>query len=206
MNARHDGHYFDASPTVGSRRHTVPLVLPDLSIELVVDRGVFSTERVDPGTRYLLLDAPTPEPGASNLLDLGCGYGPIAVALALRAPDATVWAVDVNERARNLCRDNAARAGVGERVRVCRPDEIPDDLVVDAIWSNPPVRIGKAALHELLSHWLGRLAPRAHAYLVGQRNLGSDSLQRWLEGQGWQTERLGSRAGYRLLDVTGDGP
>ena len=71
-----------------------------------------------------------------------------------------------------------------------------------AIWSNPPVRIGKEALHALLSGWLGRAGARpAHAYLVVGRNLGADSLHRWLAGQGWPVTRLAARSGYRLLQV-----
>jgi 16S rRNA (guanine1207-N2)-methyltransferase len=73
------------------------------------------------------------------------------------------------------------------------------------IWSNPPIRIGKAALHELLSAWLGRLAPGGTAYLVVQRNLGSDSLQRWLTESGWAAERIAARGGYRVLRVGGAG-
>lgn len=193
------GHYFDPSPAAPSRPASVRLVLPDLTAELATDRGVFSAERVDPGTKYLLLEAPPP-PAAGTLVDLGCGYGPIACTLASRAPGATVWAVDVNERARALCRANADALGLGN-VRVAAPEDVPDDVVVDLIWSNPPIRIGKRALHDLLTRWLARLAPDAHAALVVQKHLGSDSLARWLTENGWVVQRLGSRRGYRILDV-----
>jgi len=195
------GHYFDAAPEARSSRRTVPLVLPDLAVELVTDRGVFSATRVDPGTRFLLLDAPRPTTRMTDVVDLGCGYGPIAVALALRSPSTRVWAVDVNERAVALTTENATRLAL-DQVRACAPADVPDDLRVDAIWSNPPIRIGKDRLHDLLSTWLDRLRPEGHAYLVVQRNLGADSLQRWLDGRGWTAARIGSRAGYRLLDVT----
>lgn len=200
------GHYFDADPAVGSAPRTVTLVLPDLTLELGTDRGVFSGDRVDPGTKYLLLEGPPPPP-AGDLLDLGCGYGPIALTLARRAPGATVWAVDVNDRAVALCAANAARLGAGN-VRCGRVEEaaplgpVPDGLRFAAIYSNPPIRIGKAALHELLGRWLPRLAPGGHAYLVVQKHLGADSLAAWLRTAGWRVERLGSRVGYRLLDVT----
>jgi 16S rRNA (guanine1207-N2)-methyltransferase len=193
------GHYFDPSPDTPSRPARVPLDLPDRSFSLLADRGVFSMGRVDAGTRYLLTSAPPPPP-RGDLLDLGCGYGPIAVALAARAPGATVWAVDVNERALALTRRNADEAGLGN-VRVSHPDDVPDEVRFAGLWSNPPIRIGKAALHDLLSRWLGRLADGGRGLLVVQRNLGADSLQRWLAGQGWAVERLGSRAGSRLLDV-----
>jgi 16S rRNA (guanine1207-N2)-methyltransferase len=193
-----EGHYFDQDPAVASDRRTVPLVLPDLSVTLTTDRGVFGRDAVDPGTKLLLLEGPPP-PAEGDLLDLGCGYGPIAVALARRAPAARVWAVDVNRRALELCATNAEAAGV--EVRAATPDEVPTDVRFAGIWSNPPVRIGKGALHALLVTWLERLAPDGRAALVVHRHLGADSLARWLAEQGWPAIRIGSRMGYRLLEV-----
>jgi 16S rRNA (guanine1207-N2)-methyltransferase len=193
--------YFIRHPRTASRRSTIELALPDVHLALTVDRGVFSPAQVDAGTKYLLLEAPRPDANATNVLDLGCGYGPIAITLALRAVDATVWAVDVNERALGLCRENALAAGT-PNVTVVRPDEVPDDIALDAIYSNPPIRIGKHQLHALLTGWLDRLAAGGHAYVVVQRHLGSDSLARWLDANGWHVARLGSRGGYRLLDIT----
>ncbi len=196
-------HYFSAAPTARSKPGRARLELRELDHALVLrtDAGVFSAGGVDPGTRYLLDDGARPPAGPSTLVDVGCGYGPIALALALRAPDATVWAVDVNERARELTAANAAALGVAERVRVVAPDGVPDDLAVDGLWSNPPIRIGKTALHDLLDTWLARLAPDGEAHLVVARNLGADSLARWLAERGHGVTRRGSRRGYRLLDV-----
>lgn len=193
-------HYFAPEPAVPSRRRTVRLELPDLSLALATDRGVFSHDHVDPGTKLLLLEAPAPADVPADVLDLGCGYGPIAVALARRAPAATVWAVDVNERARALCAENAAAAGAGN-VRAVAPDDVPPDVRFAGIWSNPPVRVGKAALHDLLDRWLGRLAPGGRAWLVVRRDLGADSLARHLADTGHPTHRRVSRAGYRVLEV-----
>ena len=192
-------HYFEADPAVASRPTSVRLDLPDRSLTLAVDRGVFSSTRVDPGTKYLLIEVPSP-PQEGTFVDLGCGYGPIACTLAARAPGAQVWAVDVNRRAVELCRANAAVLGL-DNVTAVEASDVPDDLAVDLIWSNPPIRVGKAALHDLLATWLERLRPGGHALLVVQKHLGADSLQRWLEGEGWPTTRLGSRTGYRLLQV-----
>ena len=192
-------HYFSPRPRARHRPGLVRVVLPDVYLELATDAGVFSPGRLDPGTRLLLDEAPGPPP-AGDLLDLGCGYGPIACVLARRSPGATVWAVDVNERALELCAQNAAAAGLSN-VRCASPDDpsVPPRLA--GIWSNPPVRIGKAALHQLLSAWLARLAPGGQAYLVAGRNLGADSLHRWLDEQGWPVTRLAARSGYRLLQV-----
>lgn len=193
------GHYFDADPVVGSRPARVRLDLPDRSLTLATDRGVFSGNRVDPGTKYLLLEAPAPPP-SGTFVDLGCGYGPIACTLAARAPAATVWAVDTNARAVALCAANAAALGL-TNVHAVEAGAVPAHLAVDLLWSNPPIRIGKPALHHLLTTWMARLAPGGRAVLVVQKHLGADSLQRWLGDQGWPTERIGSRAGYRLLQV-----
>lgn len=197
-------HYFTAAPAAASRPRRVELEVADLDrpLGLATDAGVFSATEVDLGTRILLADGPRPDPAARVLADVGCGYGPIAVVLALRAPGAEVWAVDVNERARDLCRANAEAAGVGDRVRVVAPDDVPDDVVLDGLWSNPPVRVGKAALHALLREWLPRLAPEAAAHLVVARNLGADSLAAWLVSEGHEVVRRTSKKGYRLLDVT----
>ena len=193
--------YFSAEPASRSRPGTVELVLPDVSFTLGTDRGVFSPASVDPGTKLLLLDGPHPDPDETGaLLDLGCGYGPIACTLARRAPAAVVWGVDVNERARTLCAANAAAAGL-TNVSVTEPDGVPEATRFAGIWSNPPIRIGKPALHELLTRWLGRLAPEGVAHLVVHKHLGSDSLARWLESEGWTVRRVASRGGYRLLDV-----
>lgn len=193
------GHYFEAEPGVASKPRTVRLDLPDRSFELRTDRGVFSGDRVDPATKHLLLEAPEP-PERGTFVDLGCGYGPIACTLAARRREAQVWAVDVNHRALDLCRANAAALELGN-VTVAEPDAVPADLGVDLVWSNPPIRIGKAALHVLLLAWLQRLTRDGRAVLVVHKHLGADSLQRWLDAEGWPTERLGSRDGNRLLEV-----
>jgi 16S rRNA (guanine1207-N2)-methyltransferase len=194
-------HYFAARPAAAHRPGLVRVVLPDLYLELATDSGMFSPGRLDPGTRLLLQEGPLPPP-SGDLLDLGCGYGPIACTLAARAPGATVWAVDVNERALALAAANAASAGLSNvRCVPPDPDQIPARLA--GIWSNPPVRIGKGPLHAMLLLWLPRLAPGAAATLVMGRNLGADSLHAWLEKeQGWPVTRLSARSGYRLLRVT----
>lgn len=192
-------HYFDEQPSVASDEVSVDVALPDVAFTMRTDRGVFSHGRLDTGTSLLLRDAPAPA-AEGDLLDLGCGSGPIAITMALRSPGATVWAVDVNERARELTAANAERAGA-TNVRAASPDEVPEDVRFGTIWSNPPIRIGKSALHALLLRWLPRLDHDGHAVLVVQKHLGADSLQRWIVEQGYPTERLASRAGFRLLDA-----
>jgi 16S rRNA (guanine1207-N2)-methyltransferase len=196
--------YFAEQPEAAHRPGVVHVVLPDLHLALETDSGVFSPTRLDPGTRLLMETAPPP-PATGNLLDLGCGYGPLALVLATRSPAARVWATDVNSRALELCQRNAAAAGLG-RVRCVSPADTGIPASFDLIWSNPPIRIGKAPLHDLLAAWLARLAPSGAAFLVVQRNLGSDSLQRWLAETGWAADRAAARSGYRVLRVTRAAP
>lgn len=178
----------------------MPFKLPGgEEVELETDRGLFSVAHVDPGTKVLLAKAPPP-PAEGHLVDLGCGYGPISIALARQSPDATVWAVDVNPRARELTHANAQRLGA-TNVRVVAPDDAPADLEVAALYSNPPLHTGKPHLHSILTEWLGRLQPDAAGWLVVKRSLGSDSLIRWLGANGFPASKLGSRKGYRVIEV-----
>ncbi len=192
-------HYFDSNPSSNHDERIVSVSLPDLVFDLRTDSGVFSRRHLDPGTKILLQEAP-PLPESGNLLDLGCGAGPIALTMALRRPGCRIWAVDVNERARQLTAANARRLDL-INVDVVAPDSVPGDLRFDVIWSNPPIKIGKAALHAMLTTWLGTLVDGGHAILVVHKNLGSDSLAAWLEKEQWRVQRLTSRQGYRLLRV-----
>jgi 16S rRNA (guanine1207-N2)-methyltransferase len=196
---RPKGHYFDPAPAVASRPRSVFLHTGGVDLELQADRGVFGSRGVDLGTLQLLKEAPQPPP-AGDILDLGAGYGPIAIALAKHSPGARIWAVDVNERALELTRANAAAAKTANVVAAV-PEQVPEEVRFSAIYSNPPVRVGKAPLHDLLVQWLPRLEPGGHAYLVVQRNLGSDSLAAWLGTQGYAVTRLKSKKGYRILAV-----
>jgi len=192
-------HYFDERPAVPSAERSLTIDHTDPPLQLLTDRGVFGHGRLDTGTALLLRQAPPP-PAAGTLLDLGCGAGAIALTLARRSPAATVVAVDVNERARQLCARNAASNGL-TNVTVAAPDDVDPATRFERIWSNPPIRIGKAALHELLATWLARLTPGGSAVVVVQKHLGADSLQRWLTEHGWPTQRIASSKGYRLLRV-----
>jgi len=195
-------HYFTAQPASDDERRTRTVHLAGRELEVEVASGVFSPGGVDKGTVVLLDRVPSPPP-SGNLLDLGCGWGPITISLALEAPHATVWAVDVNERALDLVRRNAERLGLGN-VRAALPDDVPDGLTFDLCWSNPPIRVGKQALHDLLNRWLPRLEEGAEAWLVVQKNLGSDSLARWItDTLDLPVDREASSNGFRVLRVAG---
>src|SRR6476469_9353104 len=194
-------HYFTADPATPEERRTIEVSLEGRRLSLTTARGVYSPDRLDPGTAVLLAGAPDPRP-TGDLLDIGCGWGPISLTLALRSPEARVWGVDVNRRALDLARRNATAAGV-RNVTFCEPDEVPADVRFSTIWSNPPIHVGKPALHSLLERWLPRLADDGVAHLVVQRHLGSDSLQKWLNEQDWglACTRLSSAKAFRILEV-----
>ena len=192
-------HYFNEDPEVPSARKRIDVSLPDGSFSIETDTGVFSHGRVDSGTKVLLMEAPA-LPASGHVLDLGCGAGPIAMTMARRSPESSVWAVDVNERARQLTRDNASALGL-TNVTVASPDEVPDSVIFDVIWSNPPIKVGKQELHDLLNRWLARLSPDGYAVFVVNKNLGSDSLAKWLTELGWTVKRISSRQGFRVLTV-----
>ena len=201
-------HYFSESPGGELIPRTIHVRLAGRNLELTTANGVFSPERVDAGTSVLLSNVPAPPPGG-NLLDLGCGWGPIALSLALESPRATVWAVDVNERSLDLVRRNAAKAGL-TNIYAVRPEDVPTDALFTSIWSNPPIRVGKEVLHGMLRHWIPRLGGEVHtgsaaeAWLVVQKNLGSDSLQRWLEAEfpSFEVSRTTTSKSFRVLRVS----
>ena len=195
-------HYFTAQPSGELVAKPITVALAGRSVELQTAGGVFSPGGVDVGTQVLLSHVPPPPP-SGDLLDLGCGWGPIALTLALESPHATVWAVDVNERALELTRRNAAALGL-ENVRTVTPEAVPDDVRFMTIWSNPPIRVGKHELHGMLDQWLPRLRESADAWLVVARNLGSDSLQRWMDDRfagELAVSRAATHKGFRVLRV-----
>ncbi|MBD3943698.1 methyltransferase [Microbacterium sp. NEAU-LLC] len=199
-------HYFSATPASPENLRRVRVRLAGRDLDVTTAGGVFSPDHVDSGTGVLLANTPPP-PAGGDFLDLGCGWGPIALSLALEAPHARIWAVDVNERALDLVRRNAEALGL-DNVNASLPNDVPDDVVFRTIRSNPPIRVGKNELHGLLERWIPRLDERADAWLVVQRNLGSDSLQRWLAATfspGYSVHRSATARGFRVLKVRRQG-
>lgn len=193
-------HYFHAEPGSTEVRRPLTVSVWGREMSLQTASGVFASGRLDVGTSVLFRETwPPARPG--TFLDLGCGYGVIACALAAAVPKAAVWAVDVNERALRLCQENSVALGLDKRLRVSRPDQVPTGVEFDEIWSNPPIRVGKQALHDMLLGWFSRLSPTGRAVLVVGRNLGADSLQRWLGTQGFRCDRLASAKGFRVLEA-----
>lgn len=193
-------HYFSAEPRSAARAVEFTATVWGHDLRMSSMTGLFSHACVDPGTR-VLVGHERPWRTSRTVLDLGCGTGVLATALGLELPAANVWAVDVNQRARDVTAANARAHGLAHRLHVLDPDGVSDGVLFDEIWSNPPIRIGKDAVHELLLRWLAHLRPGGRAMLVIGRNLGADSYQRWLGEQGWSCVRRASAKGFRVLQV-----
>ena len=193
-------HYFSAEPASPSELREREVELAGRRVTVQTAGGIFSPDGIDKGTAVLLKHVPDP-PTSGTFLDLGCGWGPMALTMALRSPAATVHAVDVNQRALDLVRRNAA--AIGCSVTPATPQEVPEHTAYDLIWSNPPIRVGKAVLHEMMRTWLPRLAAGGQAWLVVQKNLGADSLLRWLQNEfaEWTIQRTATSGGFRLIRV-----
>ena len=195
-------HYFDENPDSVFKTKEVAVNIDGREVTVLTAGGIFSPDHIDTGTK-VLLDHLALAPKGGDILDIGCGWGPIALSLASANPRATVWAIDVNERALELTRTNAERLGV-TNIRVVKPEEVPAEVAFSGIWSNPPIRVGKDVLHEILSTWLPRLEAGASAYLVVQKNLGSDSLQRWIAETvtSMSVDRVDTAKSFRVLRAT----
>lgn len=207
MGTQGADHYFTSQPSTPLKRRPLTVWLAGAERTLQTAGGIFSPDGVDKGTAVLLNGAPPPA-AAGNLLDIGCGWGPVALTLALRSPGAAVHAVDVNERSIELTTDNAKALGLAN-VHASTPDAVDPGLRFNTIWSNPPIRVGKAGLHSILLMWLPRLADGGTAYLVVQKNLGADSLQRWLAAElderfpdaSFKVSRDSTHKAFRILKV-----
>lgn len=195
-------HYFSAAPASAENLRTVRVSLAGRELDVATANGVFSPDRLDAGTAVLFANMP-PLPPGGDFLDLGCGWGPISLTMAMLSPHATIWAVDVNERALDLTRRNAAKLRL-KNINAVQPDDVPDEVEFRTIRSNPPIRVGKNELHGMLERWIPRLGERSDAWLVVQRNLGADSLQRWIAATftpGYSVYRSATGKGYRVLKV-----
>ena len=198
-------HYFTNDPNAEFKPKSISVTLAGREVSVLTAGSMFSPDHVDTGTKVLLENLEL-APDDGNILDIGCGWGPIALALAIARPEATVWAIDVNERALELTRQNAERLGL-TNIKTSLPDAVPADISFNGIWSNPPIRVGKEVLHEIMQTWLPRMVIGGDAYLVVQKNLGSDSLLKWLQDTmtSFESSRLETAKSFRVLQVTREG-
>lgn len=197
--------YFDENPNVESDPKLVSYSKNGIEYIFETDRGVFSYERVDKATQILLDVLGEKFVGAppQTIVDVGCGYGPITCVVADQFPEASITGVDTNQRARDLAVKNCRKNIGGDRIRILAPEEVDETLTVDLIVSNPPIRVGKQALYELLRGWSTCLNEHGQMWLVIAKNLGSDSTAQYLETEcAMEVHREASKKGFRVLRCT----
>jgi 16S rRNA G1207 methylase RsmC len=194
-------HYFTANPQADLLPKSVSFEVAGETLTLTSSSGTFSSNRLDKGTAVLLQLADS-FPAQGNVLDLGCGWGPIGISIAKLRPEVTVTGIDVNQRSVELANQNAKKLGLSN-FKALLADELLEETKFDEIWSNPPIRIGKSALHEILEKHLGQLAPGGRAMLVIQKQLGAKSLFEWLEDKypGWKIRKARNDRGYWVIEV-----
>jgi 16S rRNA G1207 methylase RsmC len=197
-----EDHYFSKEPSSPLKPKSIQIPVAGELVDVSTASGTFSPQQLDFGTE-VLIEQMDLAPVSGNLLDLGCGWGPIALNLGQLRPNTKVWAVDVNTRSIELTQTNAKNLRISN-ITALLPEQVPADLRFSGIWSNPPIRVGKKELHNLLLMWLPRLETGGEAYLVVQKNLGSDSLQKWLTEElanGYEVSRYTSIKTYRVLKI-----
>ena len=194
-------HYFSSLPGGDMKLRPVSFSVAETQLTLNAGSGTFSSGKLDKGTAILLRQFEQfPKDGV--VLDLGCGWGPIGISLAKLNPGVRVWGVDINARSVELANSNAKNLGLAN-FQATLPTGLPSDLQFDEIWSNPPIRIGKQALHELLSSYFKLLKQGGRAMLVVQKQLGAESLLKWLQEQNPSSKvsRRISEKGYWVIEV-----
>lgn len=192
-------HYYSNRPSAAHDRRTIEDELRGRKVRLVTDAGVFSKGGLDYGSRVLIdaLDIPA---GAS-VLDVGCGYGPIGIAAGILGAG-KVTMLDVNERAVELARENAAANGIAQ-ARAMQSDllEAVSEEHFDVIITNPPIRAGKETVHRLFEQASERLNPGGSLWIVIQKKQGAPSAKAKLETLFERVEEVTKDKGYRIYQA-----
>ncbi|MTT32777.1 methyltransferase [Terrilactibacillus sp. BCM23-1] len=172
-------HYYSKQPQTESNRQQFETKIRNMPITFITDRGVFSKGDIDFGSRSLIESFILPEvPG--DLLDMGCGYGPIGITLAKCFSDRHVTMVDVNERAVQLAKENAQKNGV--QATVFQSDRFEKvEGTFAAILTNPPIRAGKQVVHSIFREAHGHLVKGGDLWVVIQKKQGAPSALKYLE-------------------------
>ena len=191
--------YYTADPTSESR--PVPCAFPyrGYGLNFMTDAGVFSKGELDVGSR-LLLDALPALTG--DVLDLGCGWGAIGVAIAKANKAARVTMADVNHRALGLCRENCTRNGVEAEVLESDGMAAVMGRTFDAIVTNPPIRAGKQVIYKMFADAAVSLKAGGALYLVIRKQQGAESCVKYLKTLYENVEKLDKSAGFWVLKAS----
>ena len=192
-----ESHYYTEKPKVIGRRSVISDVIRGIPVEFVIEPGVFSCERVDPGTKLLLEYAVIPSEGV--VLDMGAGYGVIGITLAKINPKLKVYMVEINTRAVQLARINAKRNNVEKQVVVLQGNlyEPVDNMKFNAIYSNPPLTAGMSIVEEIIRGAKDHLVENGILQMVLRR--GYERIRRIILETFNNIEVLASKRGYKVV-------
>jgi 16S rRNA (guanine1207-N2)-methyltransferase len=192
-------HYFTSRPETSGDERLITARLRGDELRFWTDAGVFSRRGIDFGTRLLIETVRLPETG--EILDLGCGYGPVGIACAKAAPSCRVTMVDVNQRALRLAEKNARLNGVSARVTILESDGLRalSDRLFDAVLINPPIRAGKAVVYRLFAEAAEHLRPGGSLWAVIRKKQGAESAKRELAKHFRNVTRVEQKKGYWIL-------
>lgn len=194
-------HYYTKNPETESKETSWTFPLRDREFRFISDSGVFSKKTVDFGSRLLIESFQLNEEVAGDILDVGCGYGPMGLALAHAYPARLVEMVDVNERALSLARRNAEANNI-RNVKVYESntyDQVPEGRQFAAIVSNPPIRAGKQVVHRILSEAHTHLLPGGTLTVVIQKKQGAPSAEQKMLDVFGNVEVIARDKGYWII-------
>ncbi|WP_059048872.1 class I SAM-dependent methyltransferase [Paenibacillus senegalimassiliensis] len=191
-------HYYSSKPTVAHRRKTWEVVLRGQSYRFISDAGVFAKEGVDFGSRTLIEAMEIASD--AKVLDVGCGYGPIGLTAARLATQGHVTMIDVNSRAVELARENAAANRISN-VTILESDLYAalEEGRYDIVLTNPPIRAGKSTVHAIFEGAHERLKPGGALWIVIQKKQGAPSAKEKLESLFASVEEVAKDKGYRIF-------
>ena len=194
-------HYFQNDPLLASKKRDITLSINGLTLHFKSDNGVFSKSKVDEGS-LALLKAIIPLHLTGKILDLGCGYGPIGLTIAVTSPSARVDLADINERALALCEENAQLLGLGQRV-TCLQSDIYTNVEgpYDSIVVNPPIRAGKRVTYKMYEGALQRLIDGGSLYVVIRKDQGAPTASRFIEGLFGNISLISRDKGYYIYQA-----
>ena len=194
-------HYFDLDPSLASKERTIEYVIDGRVITLVSDNGVFSKDKIDEGS-LAFLKVLVPLRLSGRILDLGCGYGPIGLTIAMTSPNARVDLADINSRAVALCERNAKKLGLSQRV-TCLQSDIYEKIEgpYDSIVVNPPIRAGKVVTYAMYEGAMQNLIDGGSLFIVIRKAQGAESAARYIESIFGNIKLLDRAKGYHIYQA-----
>jgi 16S rRNA (guanine1207-N2)-methyltransferase len=193
-------HYYSQKPDVVSNPQFWDFTLKGRTFRFKSDNGVFSKKEVDFGSRLLVESFNLDEAVEGDILDVGCGYGPIGISIAAAYPDRTIEMIDINSRAVELSKENAASNAIAN-VKIYESDRF--DKVASnqfaAILTNPPIRAGKSVVHEILEESYRSLVAGGELWVVIQKKQGAPSAMDKMEQLFGNVEVPVKKKGYYIL-------